>query len=116
MTRLIELNDALFCRYVQTLNLRPTTGRQYTGALRRFQRFRATQLSPESLSEAVLIDWVKAMSVEVPLDKLYDMARKLDGFFSWLVEQGQLSANPWTPLREPYGQRLAPIIRAKCSP
>ena len=112
----LEFNDTLFRRYVQTLSIRSTTQRQYHSALRRFQRFMATRTTPEALSEAALVDWIKAMSAELPLDKIYDAVRKLDGFLSWLVATDQLPSNPWLALRAPYGQRLAPIIRALLAP
>jgi len=111
-----DLNDELIRRYVLTLPIGSTSYRHYYSALDRFRQFITTHSTPDPLSQVTLVDWLKAMSADLPLDRVFDYARKLDGFLSWLVDGGQLSANPWMELRAHYGQRLAPIIRALLVP
>jgi integrase len=110
------LNDGLYRHYVHTLCISPATHRHYYSALRRFQRFLATHSTPDSLSQALLVAWLQQMSAELSLERTIDYGRKLDGFLSWLVDRGLLSANPWGELRTCYGQRLAPIVRALLAP
>ena len=43
---------------------------------------------------------------------MMDYVRKIDGFLDWLVDRGELHCNPCAELRDRYGGRLAPIVRA----
>jgi hypothetical protein len=45
--------------------------------------------APDPLSQLTLVDWLKAMSAEVAPHKVFDYARKLDAFPTWLVDGGQ---------------------------
>ncbi len=112
----LNVNDERYRCYVQTLPIGPVAARHYYSALRRFQRFVDACALEDPLSQIALIAWLKAMDAELTLDRIFDYARKLDGFLGWLVEHGQLAANPWEELRRQYGQRLAPIVRALLDP
>jgi integrase/recombinase XerD len=111
-----ELNDDLYRRYLETLGADPSAPTSYFVALRRFQRFIATQAAPEPLSHATLNAWLKHMATELALRTIVDYIRRVDGFLSWLVKHGRLPVNPWTELRTQYGGDLAPTIRALLAP
>ena len=78
-----DLNEELIRRYVLTLPIGSTSHGHYYSALRRFRRFITTHSTPDPLSQVTLVDWLKAMSAELSLDRVFDYACKL-GIDVWI--------------------------------
>ena len=109
-----DTDYAAIDRHIRSLTLRhPKSRRIYRSELITFQRFIVQHADAGALTQASLITWVQARARQIPLPLVIDRAGKVNRFLESLVRNRSLGVNPFTALRDRYGERrLAPIVRA----
>lgn len=103
-------------QYVRLLSLRhPKSRRIYRSELIAFQRF-VQRSDGGACTEATVVAWIHARRRKVPLSLVIDRVNMAARFLDALVRGNALAKNPFTALRDRYGERrLAPIVRALVS-
>ena len=98
-----------------------TSGRSYASILRGFQRFALTHAGGEPLTVEVVQRWLNdriprhGRIPRLPMRDVCHHARLVDRFLEWMKSRGDLPNNPFAELRQQYGHRTAPIVRALLS-
>ena len=92
-----------------------TSRRVYACILRGFLRFVRTHAGGVSPTTELVRQWLEERSRQWPLRLVCHRACVVDRFLEWMKCQGATPNNPFAELREQYGQRIAPIVRALVS-
>jgi len=103
--------------YVQQLRLASSTSNAYLSILNGFQRFLAEQIEINSVSLAVVLQWLNDRTQVWAFDTLVGCARLIDRYLDWMVNKGALANNPLADLRRQYRQRTTkPVVQALLNP
>ena len=101
-------------RFLKTIRPRcRDTYKVYACILRGFHRHLAEQ--DAQVSADTIRTWVKQRILEWPLPLVIHRARLVDRYLDWAKAHDVVARNPLAELRERYGGRTAPIVRALLS-
>jgi integrase/recombinase XerD len=89
--------------------------RTYASVLHRFQHFVLSHARGGSPTRELVERWLNDRILQSPLRDVCRHARLVDRFLEWMKNRGELPDNPFAELRQQYGRRTAPIVRALLS-
>ena len=92
-----------------------TSRRVYACILRGFQGFVRTHSGGASPTTELVQQWLNDRIQQWPLHLVCHRARVVDRFLEWMKCSGTVPNNPFAELRQQYGLRVAPIVRALVS-
>jgi integrase/recombinase XerD len=92
-----------------------TSRRVYACILRGFLRFVRTHTGGASPTTELVQQWLNDRIQQWPLHLVCHRACVVDRFLEWMKCHGAAPNNPFAELRQQYGQRVAPIVRALVS-
>lgn len=92
-----------------------TSGRVYACILRGFQHFMLLHGDGNSPTTEIVQQWLNDRIQQWPLHLVCHRACVVDRFLEWMKTRGIVPTNPFAELRQQYGQRNAPIVRALVS-
>jgi integrase/recombinase XerD len=102
--------------FLRLLRFRHVTSRRtYASILRGFQRFVLSHPGGGALTKELVQRWLNDRILQLPLRVVCQHARLVDRFLEWMRSCGAVPNNPFAELRQQYGQRTAPIVRALLS-
>jgi integrase/recombinase XerD len=110
----LDSSGALLRRYLQTRGLRHSDSGQCV--LSSFQRFASERAADQPFALETIESWLREQASQWTPRTLAGAAQSVDRFLAWLVDNHILTQNPWSDLRQQYGNRTAPIVRAILSP
>jgi site-specific recombinase XerD len=92
------------------------TATVYRCILRGFLRHvRAKKQNTRTVTTEVLRAWLRERHSHSPEYLTVYRAQSVDRFLAWLRKKGHIESNPFDKLRNQYGSRIAPIVRALLS-
>jgi integrase/recombinase XerD len=89
--------------------------RVYACILRGFQRFALSHAGGDAPTVTLVQKWLDERILHWPVHLVCHRARIVDRFLEWRRSCGAIPVNPFAELRQQYGQRNAPIVRALVS-
>ena len=92
-----------------------TTVRVYKCIIGGFLRFARTHGGREPPTTALVKQWLDDRMLHWPLHLVCHRARLIDRFLEWQDRGSSVPTNPFNQLRQLYGRRSAPIVRALVS-
>ena len=102
--------------FLRQLRFRHVNSRRvYASVLNRFQHFVLLHARGGSLTRELVEQWLNDRILRSPLRDVCQHARLVDRFLEWMKNRGGLPDNPFAELRQEYGHRTAPIVRALLS-
>ncbi|MGH9437611.1 MAG: tyrosine-type recombinase/integrase [Terriglobia bacterium] len=84
----------------------------YRTILRSFLRFVRARPGNSDMCEETMHAWLKECREHSPMHRVVYNARLVDRFLDWMQGCGRIASNPFQDLRDQYGHRTAPIVRA----
>jgi integrase/recombinase XerD len=114
MNSWIDASDTLLRRYRQTRGVRHSDSEQCV--LSSFQRFASERAADQPFALETIESWLREQASHWAPRTLAGAAQSVDRFLAWLVDNHILTQNPWSDLRQQYGNRTAPMVRAILSP
>ena len=92
-----------------------TSRRSYASILRGFQHFVFMSADDDLPTRELVQQWLIDLILRSPLSVVCHHACLVDRFLEWRKRRGDLPSNPFADLRQQYGKRTAPIVRALLS-
>jgi integrase/recombinase XerD len=109
-----DSNNKLLDRYLQTRGLRHAESQQCV--LSNFQRFASQRPVGQSFGLETIESWLREQANHWKPRTLIGATQSVGRFLAWLVANHALPHDPWSELRQRYGNRTAPIVRGILSP
>ena len=104
-------------RFLQSMRFRDRkSATVYRCMLRGFLRYVHVEApGSDGVSEAVLRAWLEDRRAHWAEYAIVLRAQLIDRFLGWSRQHGHIGSNPFDDLRDQYGKRIAPIVRALLS-
>jgi integrase/recombinase XerD len=105
-----DSNSKPLHRYLQTRGLRHANSEP--PILRSFEQFASRRGADQPFGLEMIESWLREQANQWSPRTLAVAAQQVDRFLTWLVDNRILKENPWSVLRQHYGNQTAPIVRA----
>jgi len=116
MKALPEIEEDYVRRFIDSLGLgNRDAAKTYREIARHLLRFVRQRYGRMDFSRRALVAWMKERRRRCTLDRVEERAKMADRFLDWPKRNRYLSSNSFEDLRDQYGGRLAPIVRALLS-
>jgi integrase/recombinase XerD len=116
MKALPAIQEEYVRRFIDSLGLgNRDAAKTYREIARHLLRFVRQRYGRMDLSRKALVAWMKERRRHCALDRVEERAQMANRFLEWLKTNRYLSSNSFEELRNQYGGRLAPVVRALLS-